>query len=352
MGWDIGNSLGGSMYFSPSSIPVPAVKGAKGEMFLNPLHSALDLQVVALPGKKNEITGYVGISFDGGKNNGQLLKLSSIYIRYREFLIGYNYSLFTDVQSLPKTISSCGVNGNDWSKGYQISYNSPSYSGFKWGASLEIPSFNEYSGEYDGSDYPVLDGTQFYANATQSIPDIPFYIEYKWKNTSHIRLSGLVRNFKYIDKVSDEVDIVTGVGMQASGAIKIIKPITILGQFIYGKGIGHYMSGISYLPYSYLPSNSRPGKLDATKMMGWLIGLKGYCSEKIFINLTYGQTRIYDSALYNKDFRYGEDLRASIFWNIKPYIQTGIEYLYGKRHTNMGTKGTDNRIQTMIMFSL
>ena len=351
VGWDIGNTLDGTMYFTPSSIPVPAKTGSKGEMFINPLHSSLDLQVIGLPGTKNEIVGYVSVKFNGGGTDGALFKLNSAIIKYRGFTVGYNYSVFTDVMSLPMTISCSGVTGNDWSKAYQISYNSPSYGGFSWGLGMELPSFNEYTGKYEGSDYPQFDDYQFYGKATQSIPDIPFYVQYGWKGHSHIRFSGLVRNFKYVNLLEDKSNIVTGMGGQFSTAIRIVKPLTIMGQLTYGKGIGHYINGLQYEPYSYIPDNDYPGKMKANEMRGWFGGIKIGCSENVDLNFTYGQTRIFNSATYNTGYRYGQDFRPSVFWRITPYLQTEIEYLYGRRHNLNGDKASDNRIQTMIMFS-
>ncbi|MGL4805465.1 MAG: hypothetical protein ACRC26_03870, partial [Bacteroidales bacterium] len=130
IGMDLGNTLAGNMYFSPSHIEnVPALKGQKADFFINPLNSAIDLEVIGFGHTKNELTGYLKFDFTGG-NGDKYASLSSVYMKYRGFLAGYNYSLFTDVATLPATISWSGVTGNNWSKGYQVSYNSKSYKGF------------------------------------------------------------------------------------------------------------------------------------------------------------------------------------------------------------------------------
>ena len=120
-------------------------------------------------------------------------------------------------------------------------------------------------------------------------------------------------------------------GGQFSTAIRIVKPLTIMGQLTYGKGIGHYINGLQYEPYSYIPDNDYPGKMKANEMLGWFGGIKIGCSENVDLNFTYGQTRIFNSATYNTGYRYGQDFRTSVFWRITPYLQTGIEYLYGRR---------------------
>ena len=352
VGVDIGNTLGGSMYFRPASIVnVPAKQGQKADFFINPLHSGIDVQVIGFPGTKNQLVGYVNFNFTGDDNSG-IAKLNAVYVKYRGLLAGYNYSLFTDAATMPSTISWCSVTGNDWSKGYQVSYSSPSFSGFSFGLSIEQPNFNEGSKIYKGKDYPDYDDNTVIGNATQPVPDIPFYLQYGWCKSSHIRVSGLVRNFCYVDKVSDKTRFVTGMGVQFSTKIQICKPLTFLGQGIYGKGIGHYINGMFGLPLSYLPDDAKPGKVKATEMMGWLAGLRCYVSKKIFLNYTFGQSRVYGVGSYWDEFKYGLDTRFSVFYNVTPYVQTAVEYLWAKQVQFSDASAKVNRLQATVRVSL
>ena len=352
VGMDIGNTLNGSMYFRPSSIVnVPAQTGQKSEFFINPLNSAIDIQVMGFPGLKNEFVGYVKFDFKGG-TGGMMLKLSALYLKYRGFLAGYNYSLTTDVYSLPTTISWAGVTGNDWRCSYQVSYNSRSYGGFSFGVALEQPNFNEGTDDYEGKDYPDFEDHEVIGKATQAIPDIPFYVQYGWKKHNHVRLTGIVRNFSYVDKLRDETKITTGYGVQLSTALKIANPLTLLGQAVYGKGIGSYINGMQYFPVSYLPDDAHPGKVKATEMMGWFAGLRYFVSPKMFVNGTFGQTRMYNVGKYWDKYKYGLDARFSLFYNITPYVQTGIEYLWARQVRFTHAAANVNRIQTMVKVSL
>ena len=340
------------MYFTPSNIVnVPAVIGQKSEFFINPLCSAIDLQVIGFPGTKNQLVGYIKFKFNGG-TDGKILKLNAAYVKYRGFLAGYNYSLFTDVRTLPTTISWSGVTSNDWSLAYQISYNSRSYSGFSFGLSIEQPSFNEEKSVYEGKDYPDYDGHEVIGKATQAIPDFPFYLQYGWGKENHFRATGIIRNFSYVDKIKNKTNITTGLGVQLSTVIKIAQPLTLYAQGVYGKGIGHYINGMQYLPISYIPDDAKPGKIKAAEMMGYFAGLKFYVSPKVFLNGTFGQSRVYGVSSYWDEYKYGLDARFSIFYNINPYIQTGIEYLWAKQVRFSHESAKVNRIQTMIKVSL
>ena len=40
-----------------------------------------------------------------------------------------------------------------------------------------------------------------------------------------------------------------------------------------------------------------------------------------------------------------------MFYNITPYLQWGVEYLWGKHVSWEKTKGVDNRLQTQLQFT-
>ncbi|MGL4807039.1 MAG: hypothetical protein ACRC26_11905, partial [Bacteroidales bacterium] len=221
------------------------------------------------------------------------------------------------------------------------------------GVSIEKPVFRDGGNKYEGKDYPDYDGDQVIGNATQPIPDIPFYLQYKWGKSSHVRLSGLIRNFQYVDKVKDEVRNTTGLGIQFSTALHLADPLTFYGQMIYGKGIGNYINGIQYLPVSYLPDDTEPGRIKTTEMMGWLAGLKCVVSPSVFLNATFGQSKIFDvNERYWDKYKYGLDGRFSVFYHVTPYVLTAVEYLWAKQVQFRHESASVSRIQAMVMFYL
>lgn len=351
IGWDIGNTLNQNMSFTPTSIPVPSVKGQRSEFFFDALQSGVDLQMIGLPNTENQIVGYAKIKFNG---NGSTLKVKSLYIKYRGFLIGLNSSLFEDAKTSPTTISSKGVAGCDHSHATQLSYISKAFSGFSFGAGIALPSFQYNEGDYEGDDYPDLDGHDYLGKATQRIPDVLGYLQYGWGKGSHVRASGVVRNFQYMNKYNgaDELRNTTGWGAQLSTIIKIGQPINLLGQAIYGKGIGSYISDLGKLGASYIPRESDPGGIYATPMMGWFAGVRYFATDKIMINATFGMSHVWDCKAYSPDFRYGIDVRGSIFYQMSPWLGWAVEYIWGQKNTYVDTRASINRIQAAMILSL
>ncbi len=351
VGWDLGNDLYSvsNVNFIPSSIPVPAMKGNKAEFFNNPLHSALDFHIVGMPGSANQVVGYIKFQFNGANRN---VSINKVYLTYRGFSAGLISTLFKDGASIPNTIDTQGPNGAVSTNSYQVGYYSNSYNGWSFGISIEKPTFNMYSGVYKGNDYPDLDGKQEYGNASQPVPDIPAFVQYQFSANNRIRLSAIMRSFAYRDLYHDKTRNTTGWGVQLSGNIQPCKQILLFYQGTYGQGIGQYIQDTQGLELSYIPKNRKPGYMKATPMMGWLGGINIMPSDNIVIGGMFSQARVWDSSHYFTDYKYGLYAAGNVFYKITPYLQYGVEYVWGKHATFSHSHAIDNRIQTTLIFSL
>ncbi len=347
IGWDIGNDLP-DILFIPSQIPAPAKRGNKIDFFSNPLHSALDFHFVALPGTKDQLTAYVKFTYNGTAAG---VLLNNLYLKYRGFTVGRVTTIFSDGASIPFTIDPQGPNGAVNVHSYQTSYISKSYNGFSFGVSMELPTFDKYAGAYHGDDFPDSNDIQYYEEASQPIPDFPAYIQYQGRGMNRIRLSGIVRYFSYRDKINDKTDAVWGWGAQVSGNLQPIKPLTLYFQGVYGRGIANYVQDLNGLHVSYVPKSIQPGKMKSTPMLGWLGGVKYDINEKMCSSIIFSQARVWDSGNYYPDYRYGLYACGNFFYNITPFLRYGVEYVWGKHSKYNSIHGTDNRLQTTIIFS-
>ncbi len=364
MGWDIGNNLynatGSGLCFITNSIPVPAIKGHKADYYINPLNGAVDLQVVGLAGTKNQITGYIKVGTNGSNCN---LCVTKAYITWKKFTGGLKNTLMQDANACqPSTIDPEGPSGCISNSSYEINYVSPSYKGFSFAAAIDMPTFYSSNGYYQGKDYPIYDNKQVasneYADAEQLIPDIPAWIQYQFSPNNRIRLSGLIRNFAYRDLVADKTRHVVGWGSMLSGNIQPCNLLILYYQCAYGAGIGRYVQDIAGLPLSFVPENSNPGKMKASPMMGVNFGATLNISSNLQFNIMGSECRIWGvesqctAADATCNYKYALYGAVNAFYNITPYLQWGIEYIWGRLKTwNIGG-ANDNRIQTQIMFTL
>ncbi len=364
MGWDIGNNLysasGEGIGFITNRIPVPAVKGKKSDYFINPLSTALDLQIVGLAGTKDQIVGYV--KFQTSTMN-TTLNLSRAYVTWRNFTAGMKLTLMQDDYGCqPPTIDPQGPSGCISTVSYEVNYTSKSYNGFKFALGIDMPTFYSSTGDYRGKDFPVYDGKQVasneFDNADQMVPDIPMWVQYEFSPFNRIRVSGLIRNFAYRDLIADKTRHVVGWGAMLSGNVHPCKPIILYYQLAYGAGIGNYLQDIAGQPLSFIPKDDHPGEMKAAPMMGVNFGITYNVNKKLQFNIMGSESRIWDvksqctapDATCN--YKYALYGAANMFYNITPYLQWGIEYIWGRRETwNIGG-ANDSRIQTQIMFTL
>lgn len=363
LGFDIGNNLysqeGAGPSFVTSQIPVPAVAGKKGDFYINPLgNTAVDMQVVGLAGTANEITGYVKIGTNGITPS---IVLQRAYVTYRNFTAGMKLTLLQDDYACqPPTIDPEGPSGEVSAVAYEISYKSPSYSGFRYAVGLDMPTFYSSRGYYRGHDYPDFDGKLVYAGyagADNLIPDIPAWVEYSFSDWNRVRVSGILRNFTYRDLVAGKTRHEVGWGAMLSGNLSPNPKWIFYYQVAYGEGIGDYIQDIAGHPYSFIPKDSEPGRVKAAPMMGANIGVSFNPTSKLQFNAMFSEARIWKVADYANavstadNYKYGLYGAVNCFYNINPWLQWGVEYLWGHRQTWNAGGADDNRIQTQISFS-
>lgn len=359
LGYDIGNNLykqgGAGISFVTSQIPVPAQKGHKGDFYINPINGAVDLSIVGLANTPNQITGYIKVGTNG--INSSIL-LQRAYLTYRNFTAGMKLTLAQDAYACqPPTIDPEGPSGCISNVAYEIGYTSKSYSGFRFAAAIDMPTFYSSNGVYRGHDYPSFDGSRVYGTAEQLVPDIPAWVEYSFSQWNRVRFTALLRNFAYRDLLEDKTRHKAGWGVMLSGNIQPVKPLILYYQAAYGKGIGSYLQDIAGHPYSFIPDDEHPGKVSASPMMGLNFGLTVNVTPKLQFNAMISESRIwkvgeYANTLDNSlNYKYAVYGAVNCFYNITPYLQWGVEYLYGRRATWNGMSAHDNRIQTQLAFN-
>ena len=368
-GYDIGNNLydtQAGLNFIPDAIPVPALTGHKSDFFFNALNSNIDFTVVGFAGTSNQVTGYVKLGTSG--NSKQVL-FKRLYLTWRNVTAGLRVSNATDEYAVqPPTIDTQGPAGALNTVSYQIAYKSPSYNGFRFAVSAELPSFYSSSGIYRGKDYRSWVGHKVNSEVDQLVPDIPMWVEYQKSPQNRIRVTAILRHFFYQDMLRRERNYVFAWGTMLSGNFSFWKPLTFYCQAAFGKGIGNYIQDLAGLPLSFTPKSDEPGRMEANPMMGLMFGASYNATSRLQFNAMWSMARIWNVGDYathldgmktdaNGDamfsagasnYRYGTYIAANCFYNITSYLQVGLEYIYGRRNTYFMGNATDSRIQTQL----
>lgn len=359
--------------------------------------TTIDFRVVQKTGS-GDIVGYLNMNFANGNNQGNFAsypQLWEAWISYHDFLLGYNFTTFTDVGAMPPTINWDGYNAEVEVQSMMVRY-ARELAGGKWkvGIAVELPQqlgvFNYQNqfnpGEVFNSNYTMAYGDAFgVGGAYQIMPDIPAYVQRNFGDEdepSHIRLSGMIRNLAYRNTISNKVKSDTGWGIQLSGMQKA-------GDFqfyyngIYGKGIGTYIedlegNNMDVVPTGISAGNLTSGRVKALEAWGAYAVLQYNISPKVFVTGGYSYVRAYpgreftdlvmsnvptplpartssdDSSVlasYRDNYRFAYQIIGNVFWNILPNAQLGLEYNYGKRTNLAYEKGQASRLYMQMQYN-
>lgn len=344
---DFNGSINNAAYFTTSAIPVNPQPGNNKLLQYNVNQSSLSFNFVSLSDRKSKFGAYINMNFSGDNYSTYI---EDAYVTYGGLLLGRTTSLFTDAAAIPPTIDSEGPNGLTYKTNTVINYNSSwgERKRFSTGIGLEMPS----------TDFTVSNEQNI---TNQYIPDIPSYIQYAWgkNNSSHIRLSSLIRNVNYYNNIQEKENIISTYACQLSGLINIKEKLIFYYQLTYGTGITTYIQDVSGLKLDFLPKNIEDhddkdlGKLEHVKSMAFYAGMQYNFNPRTFMSCTFSQVDIDvpdnydDTALYKQ----GYYLATNFFWYAMPNVQLGAEYLYGKRVDQNNEYGQANRLQVMLQYN-
>lgn len=353
LSYDLGNPIESPVYFETSLIPMDNPPGNGALVQFSAATSNLFFNFVALPHTKNKIGAYVNFNFTGSPNTYGF-SLRAAYLTYRNFIVGYNSSLFTDGAACAPTIDQQGPNALTFVFNTVIDYQYTINKHWSFGAGLEMPvvsaTYNDYS-------YGI----------NQRIPDIPAYIQYRWASgNGWARLSGLLRNMYYRNNVSGETVDNPGWAVKLSGAAPLCPKLTLFYQGVYGKGVGSYIQDMQGYGLDMVPVTDSQGgvvippvdygKLKNVEAWGMYVGLQCQITPKLLASTTYSMVNssLPKDAGASNAFMPGSTYKnatyvvSNMFYSITPSVTAGIEYLWGSRENTDGTFKQDTRLQTAI----
>lgn len=339
--YDFGSPIDDPNLFTTSAIPLNTPAGDGAQFRLSAQQSEIFLNVVALPGSKQQIGAYVSFNFLG---NNYTPQLTHAYLKYHDVTAGYTYTIFSDVAASPATIDYEGPNSMTALTHCMIAYEPYLDAGQRWraGISLDIPE----------DSYTNSTHTQ---SVTQRLPDIPFYLQYYFLNEEGwLRVAGIVRNLYYRNLVAQRnVDKIGG-GVALSGKTPIVGGLSGSFSAVWGKGIASYIQDLNGEGMDLLPADPQVSTLKTVETWGAYGSLSYQFSPDLFSSLTYSHVRTYadcSPAVEIPSYRYAQYICANTFYNLNSIAQVGIEYLYGRRVDYGGCQAHDSRLQALLRVS-
>lgn len=345
--YDFGNPYHNETDFKVSDFSTAAPgDGALWQMSMK--SSTVSFNFVALPNsQKYRIGAFVALGFGGGVGNDYRITCDHAYLKFNNLTVGYTSSVYDDNAADAYLVDGNGPGASGAHSNMIIGYQRYVSSHIKLGVGLELPDISYCGYKPIG----VEDVAECEVN--QRVPDIPMYVQYSWGNDGHIRLSGVLRSMTYRDIVANKNRTELGYGLKLTSNIKCGN---FIGYFMTqaGQGIANYMKDNDELHLDLVPSATKPGQLERTTSWGGLWAIQYNYTPKLFSTVMYGYMRNYidpyssGTVEYTDHMKYEQYGAVNLIWKAGTYINFGIEYNYGIKHTYAGESIHNNRIAAMI----
>jgi uncharacterized coiled-coil protein SlyX len=319
--------------FIPSTIPVGVVAYGNTNLNINESRFSLDIRRDTDLG---ELRFYYENDFFGGDGVQPVFHLYHLYGQLHNFLMGYTYSNFLDVDSDPDTLDFQGPNGNTDATQAQVRYTQPLGGGNSLAVSAEEPLTDIPAGSSNVS-------------ATSSVPD--FAVKYRFDaEQGHLQVSSVFRDLRAYSPTLGEAHVF-GWGVTLAGAHSVGSRDSALFQVNYGEGIGRYLIDLNGQG-SDAALNSQ-GKLQALPAFGGYVAYQHYWSRRWRSTATYGYVRVQNLSTQSPvAFHSSQYAAANVIWKIRDTISLGGEFLYGTHVQNDRANAEATRFQFSIQYDL
>lgn len=337
--YDFGNPIESPLYFIPSAIPMNPKGGNGGLLQFSAASSNIFFNFVALPQTEDKVGAYVDFGFAQGMGEYGF-SLKAAYLTYRNLIVGYTTSLFTDGAAAAYTIDQQGPNAMTFLFNTVIDYRLALTRHWSAGVGLEMPSVNASYHSYTG-------------RVNQRLPDIPFYIQYGWKEgKGWLRLSGIIRNMYYRDEIAGKNEDVAGWGVKLSGASPLSHKLTLYSQTVFGKGIASYVQDLQGLGLDMVPVDPAGGRMKPAQVVASYCGLQWNVSPKVTTSATFSEVKCFlpeeVEGMGEDTYKEGIYFVSNVIYDVSPVLSIGIEYLWGSRKNRSEETRPDNRIQVSL----
>lgn len=329
--------------FIPYDIPMTSNFANRQKFVMDASTSRFFLKAISNTRALGRVVVFMDADFRGGARGSYTPRLRSAYVSFLGFTLGRDVTTFCDLQAAPTTIDFQGPNAYNFNFATMIRYEiSFAHDHLTFGVAAEMPSL---SGTYNDNFSPM----------PQRMPDFPAYFQFAWgpDRFSHIRASGVVRNMYIHNNLAGKNTSLLGWGAQFSGRIRVVRPLTLFMNGVYGEGITPYLQDLTGSGLDFTPNPQNPAQIQTMPMWGWQAAAQIHFTPRLFITGGYSTVNVEKSHGYfaENEYKQGQYIFGNIFYAITPRCKIGGEYLYGSRKDMNNQKNHANRVNVQLQYN-
>jgi hypothetical protein len=276
-------------------------------------------------------------------SNNNTFRLRHAFGQWDRVLAGQTWSAFVDPAATPEGVDFEGLNGRINVRQSQVRYSPRIGEDFEFRLSLEDPNPQIQNG-----------------SGVTRIPDVVLAGNFQPNERLHVRAALLGRQIRGQPDIPGETGEQGGVDKRYAWGFSISGSFTtprldsrdkFLFQINRGDGIGRYVNDLSSTGSYDGIFNQDTGKLQLFTVSAGYGSWQHWWANTMRSNFTLGYVAIDNPEFIDSD-AYKRTIRASanIIWNPTQHVDTGVEYLWGRRQNKDGEKGDAQQVQMMIRY--
>ncbi|MEM8563864.1 MAG: DcaP family trimeric outer membrane transporter [Pseudomonadota bacterium] len=289
------------------------------------------------------LRAYIEGDFTG---QGNTFRLRHAFGQWDRILAGQTWSTFVDTQATPDEVDFEGLNGRINVRQSQVRFSPSIGEAFSLEMSLEDPNPQIQNG-----------------SGITRVPDIVLAGKFQPHERLHLRAALLGRQIRGQESIPTEtlsaapgggVDKRYAYGISLSGSITT--PLLgsrdqVLFQLNHGNGIGRYVNDLKDIGKFDGTFNPTTNELQLFDVFAGYASFQHWWAENMRSSFTLGLVDV-SNPNFVPDNAYKRTVRASanLFWDLSPRIETGVEYLWGRRENQNGEDGDAQQLQMMIRY--
>ena len=275
-------------------------------------------------------------------SNSAGLRLRHAYVTAGPFLFGQTDSNLTDVRAIAETLDFGGPAGRPFLRQPQARYTLNS-GNHLLALSVENPDSDYVGNTAANTSTPTAVGGLPQVNLSH-VPDVVgrYAYTFPW---GHLSAQGVLRRISVDDGRTR--DSVLGYQLGASGSVQFLAKDRAFFHVLYGDGGQRYFAESPGQSANYNGS-----RLETQKAYGGYAGVQHWWSDTLRSTAVYGYQRIRNDlavvpATVNKTM---QTVNVNFIATLAPSFDVGIEYIYGMRALENGTRGRVDRLQTSAIY--
>ena len=287
------------------------------------------------------LRAYIEGDFTG---EGNTFELRHAFGQWDRVLAGQTWSAFVDTNATPEGVDFEGLNAQINVRQSQVRFSPQFGENFSLELSLEDPNPQIQNG-----------------SGITRIPDVVVAGRFQLHQRLHLKAALLARQIRGQEASPDGTDTVDGNiekqfgwGYSISGSFNtpyFDDRDKFLFQINRGDGIGRYVNDLNSIGNYDGIFDQRTGDLQLFNVFATYGSLQHWWGNTSRSNFTLGYVDINNPGFIEGD-AYKRTIRASAnyMWNPIPSVDTGIEYLWGRRENKDGEHGDAQQVQMMIRY--